>query len=189
MKGSIDKYSIKGGSKPHWRYRIYRGKDATGRKLFQIKAGFKKQGDAEDAMRTAMAEIEAAANLVPVPKQTLGEWLRSWLETYAVDRCQPKTLERYQQLAGYILNAPEGAVRLADIDLADLSHKQLEAALYGLLKLPGKRRKHISARTVRHVAGLLSVALNKAFRLENWWPSTRCCAWNCPPLRRRTPVA
>lgn len=117
-------------------------------------------------MRIAMAEVEAASKMAPAPKKTLGEWLRSWLETYAVDRCQPKTLERYRQLAGYILNAPEGPVQLSGVDLADLSHTKIEAALYGLLKPPGKRREHISARTVRHVAGLLSVALNKAFRLE-----------------------
>lgn len=166
MKGCVDKYSTKGSSKPHWRYRIYRGKDASGKKQFQIKAGFKKQGEAEDAMRIAMAEIEASSGVVPIPKKTFGEWLRSWLETYAVDRCQPKTLERYQQLAGYILDAPEGSVQLAGVDLAELSHTQIESALYGLLKLPGKRRAHISARTVRHVGGLLSVALNKAFRLD-----------------------
>jgi len=38
--------------------------------------------------------------------------------------------------------------------------------LYGLLRATGKRRKHISARTVRHVAGVLNVCLNKAFKLE-----------------------
>jgi integrase len=166
VKGCIDKYSTKGSSKPHWRYRIYRGKDAAGKKQFVIKAGFKKQGEAEDAMRAAMAELEAKDKMAPVWKKTLGEWLRTWLETYAVDRCQPKTLERYQQLSAYILDAPEGPVQLSEVDLADLSHTKIEAALYGLLKLPGKRREHISARTVRHVAGLLSVALNKAFRLE-----------------------
>src|SRR5207248_4899816 len=42
----------------------------------------------------------------------------------------------------------------------------LEAALFALLKAKGKRRKHISGRTVRHVAGVLHVALNKAFKLE-----------------------
>src|SRR5262249_17424195 len=50
--------------------------------------------------------------------------------------------------------------------LPDLSHRQLEAAFYGLAKLPAKRREHISTRSVRHVAGLVNVALNKAFRLD-----------------------
>jgi len=91
------------------------------------KAGFKKQGE---------AELEAKDKMAAVPKNTLGEWLRTWLDTYAVDRCQPKTLERYRQLAACILDAPEGPVQLWDVDLADLSHTRIEAALFGLLKLP-----------------------------------------------------
>lgn len=43
---------------------------------------------------------------------------------------------------------------------------QLEAALLGLLKQKAIRREHISVHTVRHVAGLLQVALNEAFRLD-----------------------
>jgi len=165
VKGCIDKYSTAGSSKPHWRYRIYRGKNGAGKKQFVSKAGFQKQGDAEDALRIAMAELEAQDKIVPVSQTTLGEWLSTWLDTYAVDRCQPKTLERYRQLARYILDAPDGPVQIAGVNLTDLSHTKIESALYRLLKLPAKRREHISARTVRHVAGLLSVALNKAFRL------------------------
>jgi hypothetical protein len=33
MKGCIDKYVVKGSSKPRWRFRIYTGKDAAGKKL------------------------------------------------------------------------------------------------------------------------------------------------------------
>ena len=64
------------------------------------------------------------------------------------------------------MNAPAGPVHIADVALPDLSHRQLEAAFYGLAKLPAKRREHISTRSVRHVAGLVNVALNKAFRLD-----------------------
>ncbi len=34
------------------------------------------------------------------------------------------------------------------------------------MKVKAKRRAHLSGKTVRHIAGLLSVALNKAFRLD-----------------------
>ena len=117
-------------------------------------------------MRRHIDDLAIARSTPLKPVLSLGEWLRRWLSSYAVDRCQPKTLERYQQLTGYILDAPEGSVQLADVEIAKLSHTQIESALYELLKLPAKRRKHISARAVRHVAGLLSVALNKAFRLD-----------------------
>ena len=167
MKGSITKYTIRGSSRPRWRFRIYAGKDETGRKLYEGRGGFAKEGEARTEMQRAMEEIGQRNTPAPAPKKTLGEWVQEWLDTYAVDRCQPKTLERYRQLAAYALTAQEGAPSpLAQVPLADLTHQQLEAALYALLKAQGKRRKHISARTVRHVAGLLNVALNKAFRLE-----------------------
>jgi integrase len=72
-----------------------------------------------------------------------------------------------RRLAAYVLKTSSGEpAALAQRPLADVTHQQLEATFYGLLKARGKRRKHISARTVRHVAGSLNVALNKAFKLE-----------------------
>ncbi len=38
---------------------------------------------------------------------------------------------------------------------------------YELLKAPGKKRKHISARTVCHVAGVVRVAHKKDWMLSN----------------------
>jgi len=167
MKGSITKYTIKGCSRPRWRFRIYTGKDDAGRRLYEGRGGFAKEGDARTDMQGRMEEIATRTAAAPVPHRTLGDWVRQWLDTYALDRCQPKTLERYRQLAAYVLKAPTGErSALAQAPLAELTHQQLEATLYGLLKAKGKRRKHVSARTVRHVAGLLNVALNKAFKLE-----------------------
>jgi hypothetical protein len=88
-----------------------------------------------------------------------------WLDTYAPDRCQPKTLERYRGLVAYV-NGDAPCATIAQTLLGELRHAPIEAALYALLRAKGKRREHISARTVRHVAGVLNVALNKAFRLE-----------------------
>ena len=47
-------------------------------------------------IRTAPGQRNTPA---PAPKKTLGEWVQQWLDTYALDRCRPKTLERYRQLA------------------------------------------------------------------------------------------
>jgi integrase len=168
MKGSVTKYTLQSSSRPRWRYRIYTGKDDAGRKLYEGRGGFAKEGDARTDMQHHMTEIRSRAAPAPVPLQrTLGDWLQQWLNTYALDRCQPKTLERYRQLAAYVLQTSDGEPSaLAQTPLAAVTHQELEAILYGLLKAKGKRRKHISARTVRHIAGLLHVALNKAFKLE-----------------------
>jgi integrase len=168
MKGSVTKYNIKNSSRPRWRYRIYLGKDALGKKLYDSSgAGFRKEADAVDAMRSRMREIEAERTGKPAPKISLGEWLQTWLDTYGRDRCQPKTLERYRQLAAYVIEDQQGnASALSVRPLAEVSHTELESFLFALLEAMAKRRKHISARTIRHIAGVLNVALNKAFRLE-----------------------
>ena len=98
---------------------------------------------------------------------TLSEWLRTWLDTYGVERCQPKTLERYRQLANYILNAIDGLpFELGRMRLPDVTHLQLEPAFYALLTAKAMRREHLCARTVGKIAGVVNVALNKAFRLD-----------------------
>jgi integrase len=55
---------------------------------------------------------------------------------------------------------------LARTPLSALKHNQIEAALCSLLRAPAKRRAHISVTTLRHIAGFLNVALNKAFKLD-----------------------
>jgi integrase len=168
MRGCLTKYVVKGSSRPKWRYRVYIGKNEDGKKQFEGRAAFEKQSDAASAMRQHLEELRTRSTGVNAATPiNLGAWLEKWLDTYAVDRCQPKTMERYRQLAIYLMKEPEGnASALAQTPLPDVTHMQIESALYSLLKAKGKRREHISARTVRHVGGLLSVALNKAFRLE-----------------------
>src|SRR5260370_219901 len=50
--------------------------------------------------------------------------------------------------------------------LVDLKHTAVEAALYALLRMPAKRRKHLAPKSIREIAGVLSVSLNEAFRLD-----------------------
>ena len=174
MKGSVTKYVVTGSSRPKWRYRIRLGRDEN--KVYQRegRGGFAKEGDACEAMRIRIDEIRAQRNAPPEtpkaltpPDPTLGEWLTRWIENYAVHTCQPKTLERYRQLARYITDATADEIStVAGAPISSLKHVQLEAALRALLKQKAVRHEHISARTVRHVAGVLQVALNEAFRLD-----------------------
>jgi integrase len=99
---------------------------------------------------------------------TLGQWLQRWIDFYAPLRCKSGvTLERYQRLASYLLNAGTWELaNLADTPIANLTHRNIEDALMTLFVSPAKRKKHLSARSVRHLAGLLSSALAKAARME-----------------------
>jgi integrase len=165
--GSVSKYFTKSGERL-WRYR-FDGDRVNGKRIVISKQGFETRAAAMAAMQGAILasrDGEIAPSPPPLPKETLGEWLNTWLHDYAPQRCTPKTIEGYLWNAGYILNAKEGApAKLALKALTDVDHIAIEAALYELLRAPAKRRDHLSPKTVRGIAGVLSVALNKAFRL------------------------
>ncbi len=100
-------------------------------------------------------------------KETVSDWIQTWLRVYAPERCQPKTLERYIGLANYIVKATEGEpAKLAATPIDQIDHRIVESALRSLLHAKAKRREHLSPKTIREIAGVLSVSLNEAFRLE-----------------------
>jgi integrase len=164
--GSVSKYVTKTGE-TLWRYR-FDGDPIAGKRKVLGKAGFRKRSAAMNAMMAAIEAYGQGKTVPPptAPKETLADWVRAWLRDYAPQRCAPKTIERYHGLAAYVLDAPEGEpAKLAAVSLAKVDHLLIEAALYALLRMPAKRREHLSAKTVREIAGVLSVSLNKAFRL------------------------
>jgi len=168
--GSVTKYLTKTGTRL-WRFQ-FDAEPKDGKRRLIGKAGFSKRADALKALYAAVEEYETSKREptttapAPPPKETLAGWMERWFLDYAPQRCQPKTLERYRQLAAYILEATDGdPARLATTPLESLTHGVVEAGLYSLLRMPAKRREHLSTKTVREVAGVLSVALNKAFRL------------------------
>jgi integrase len=165
--GCVSKYSNKAGARL-WRYR-FDGDPVDGKRQVIGMRGFATRAAAADAMHTAMDAYrggKATPPPPPPPKETLADWMRVWLRDYAPQRCTPKTLERYCQLAGYILDATEGeCARLAAIPLVEVDHVIIEAAVYELLRLPAKRHAHLAPATVRKVAVTAGIALNKAFKL------------------------
>jgi integrase len=169
--GSVSKYSTKGGDRL-WRYR-FDADPMDGKRQIISKQGFETRGTATKALQVAIEEYQWSKTLpvtpppTPPQRETVGDWVRTWLRDYAPHQCQPKTLERYHGLAGYILSAKEGEpAALAATPLVDLKHTTVEAALYALLRMPAKRRKHLAPKSIREIAGVLSVSLNEAFRLD-----------------------
>jgi integrase len=166
--GCVSKYLTRTGERL-WRYR-FDADSVDGKRSQASKAGFETRGAAMNAMQSAVKGYELGKTLPvepPPPPETVGEWVRAWLRDYAPHQCAPKTLERYHQLTGYVLNATEGEpAALAGTPLREVKHVAVEAALYALLRMPAKRRKHLSPKSVREIACVLSVALNEAFRLD-----------------------
>jgi hypothetical protein len=113
-----------------------------------------------------MASSELMADALALRRGELYSVLRDGLPS--ID-CERTTVWRYRQLARYITEAQTPEVKLiADTQIKDLEkmHGAIETAMYALLRQEAKRRAHLSPKSVSHVAALISVALNKAFRLD-----------------------
>lgn len=135
---------------------VYIGQDDQGRQIYEARTAFERQQD-------AMATLERSS----ASRYTLESWLTYWIENYAPLRCKSRiTVERYKRLAKYLHGPSELLRRLASRPLATLTHIDLEPAIASLVNARGKRRR-ISARTVRHFANLVGVALKKATKLEH----------------------
>jgi Arm DNA-binding domain len=161
--GSVLKYRTLNGTL--WRYR-FEGEPVDGKRRIISAQGFETKKDAKAALQKAVAAFQVVGPAPAPPEQTLADWVRVWLRDYGPNSCSPLTLQRYGALAGYILDATAGEpAQLASTALNKVDHRLLESALYFLLRAPAKRREHLSSKTVREVAGVLSVSLNKAFKL------------------------
>ena len=125
--------------------------------------------DAEAKRRTkelqkyelAKAGAGAVAAVLPTSLATL---LREFFRQHAEEKLAPKTIERYRELAAYL--APE----LLAMPLREITPLHLSREWNRLLKTGGHHRKTklarpLSAKSVRHVAGLVSSAFARA---EKW---------------------
>ena len=170
MKGSITKYTVNGSSRPKWRYRLFLGRDENGKQLRDGAGGFAKEADAVTAMRRKIAEIEQERDVPAVASTTItmGGWISEWLKVHAVRSCERKTLSRYRQLAFYVTSpdAPPQMVALAQTPLTRSAGYNSKTALLALASAKAQRRERLSARSVLHVRGVISAALNEAVELE-----------------------
>jgi len=147
-----------------WGYRFDApGSTRTNRKQIR-ESGFatkKLAGQAEIAARIeAQRKYELSlAGPAPIPT-TLADMLREHLSSAQL---QPKTLERDNQLAGYL------SVELCSLPLVDVKPHHLAGEWKRLLASGGHHRKTkaprpLSPKTVRNIAGVVSAAFGKALR-------------------------
>jgi integrase len=161
MKGCVFKRTLPSGTVA-WGYSIDLGKDENGRRKQIFKSGFKREKDAADALRKKLNEKDEGELVAPDPT-TFAAFLKEWFTEHAERNCTPKTVERYRQLAAYILP------HIGNTKLQDLSALMLERVFNRLKDAGGRNRKTketrpLSAKTVHHIAGLVHVALDTAMR-------------------------
>jgi integrase len=161
MNGCVFKRTLPSGSVT-WGYSIDIGKDENGRRKQIFKSGFKRKGDAGKALRLRLNEKDEGELVKPDPT-SLAEFLKEWFKEHAARNCTPKTVERYRQLAAYIL--PHlGATRLQDLSALTIERVLNHLKDFGGWNRKAKANRPLSAKTVRHIAGLVHVALETAIR-------------------------
>lgn len=161
MKGGIFKRELPSGS-INWGYVIYVGRDANGKRKQIFKSGFSRKGDAEDALRIKLNE-KSAGDLVKPDPTTFAAFLEEWFREHAERNCSKKTVDRYRELAAYVL-PHVGAIKLQDITALALERVFNQLKDSGGWNRKAKERRPLSAKTVRHIAGVVRVALNTAIR-------------------------
>jgi integrase len=185
VKGSIFKRKLPSG-KVSWCLQLEAGSSPGGKRIRIFRSGFQRKADAERELRRLLDEKDAGSLLKPDPR-TFAAFLDEWFANHASRHCAPKTVERYRQLAGYVLP------HLGHLPLAEITPLQIERLLNHLKDAGGRDRKTgqprpLSARSVRHVAGLLSVAFRTAVR----WKLVRSSPTEgvqLPRLERREKMA
>jgi len=111
--------------------------------------------EAETILRERLAEKErarASGNLSTDPKQTVGQWLRRWLDEYAVHNVRPLTLKTYRGIVERELVPSLGDIRLTQLGVAEVQHY-----------VNARRGKH-SPRWLQHQRSVLRTALAEAER-------------------------
>jgi integrase len=161
MNGCVFKRTLPSGSIT-WGYSIDAGKDENGRRKQIFKSGFARKSDAGTALRQKLNQKDEGELVRPDPT-TLAVFFQEWFKEHADRNCTPKTVERYHDLAAYVLP------HIGTTKLQDLSALTLERVLNRLKDAGGWNRKAntarpLSAKTVRHIAGLMHVAFDTAIR-------------------------
>ena len=107
------------------------------------------------------APVLTAGEVCPKPKaqitRTVAEYLDQWLAEYATRKAAP-TLELYRELAGHVKRA------IGTVQLTKLTTLQLQRVYNSLLDSRGKKGKGLAVKTVRHVHGLVHIALKTAVK-------------------------
>lgn len=108
---------------------------------------------ARDAALKALAEVRAGTYIEP-SKQTVGQYLDSWLTDYVAVKLRPQTARGYRTIVDRHLRPRLGVIRLADVTAQHI--QRAEAAL---------REGGMGEATLRNVHRVLVTALGRAVKL------------------------
>ena len=156
MTGSVSSYETKNGRR--WRIRFdrpprFNADTGDVERRQTTRRGFRTRREAEQALREALAAVDQQRH-VDIRKDTLGAYLRGWVERLAV---RETTRAHYQQQIELRIIPLLGGLRLQDLTTEDLD------GLYRHLERSGSTTGGpLAAKSVRHVHGPLHTAVAAA---------------------------
>lgn len=155
--GTIRKKTITRNGKKYeyWEARYTEGADPGTGKQVQRSITGKTQKEVAQKLKAATAAIDSGTYTAP-SKQTLGQWLDAWIETYC-GSVKPRTLEIYKTDIRVHIKPALGAVRLEALTTQSIQ------AFYNALGKPTKDRPEgLSPKSVKNIHGVLHKALQQA---------------------------
>lgn len=171
-----------------WLVRIFRGRDAQGKRRYLNKTIKGKKRDATDYLSQTLTAISTGTFVESSPL-TIDAYLDKWLEAAARPRVTERTFESYEWLLKNYVRPAIGELRLSDLRPLDIqslySHmaapklKKGEAAQLGITYGLG-----LSARSIRYTHSVLSSALKQAVRWR-MLAQNPCEAVELPRMARR----
>lgn len=136
-----------------WLVRIFRGRDANGKKIYFSKLVNGTKSDANKYLTGKLREQDLGA-LIETTRQTLNEHLDYWLKVMKA-RVELQTYNSYESLLRVHVRPRIGCLKLSNVKIQDVQEVYEEMIINGS-----------SPSTVHHVNAPLSMALKKAVELN-----------------------
>ena len=147
--------TIRRRSDGRWEARYTIGFDPKTGKQTQKSIYGKTQKEVLERLAEITSELADGTYMEPA-KETVGEWLDTWLETYVQFSVKPYTLDAYQRTCQNYLKPAFGKLQLSA-----LTAPQIQRFYNRLLT-----EQKLSPKTVRGIHGVFHQALNQAVRLD-----------------------
>ena len=156
-----------------WEARFTTGFDpATGKQVQKSIYG-KTQKEVREKLAQITVELDDGTHMDPA-KETVAEWMDTWLETYVKYSVKPYTLDAYQRDCNNYIKPALGNVRLSALTAPQIQR------FYNSLRT----EKNLSPKSVKNIHGVLHRALRQAMKLEMLRSNpTELC--DLPKIRRK----
>lgn len=170
--------------KPNWQYR-FEGASIGGKRQFIQKSGFPTKQAAIVAGTKAFQEYNTTGTVFHDRHMSYSDCLDSWLENYVGIRCNPITLENYNNYINLYIRPALGMYSLISI-----RRETVQSFINGMHK------KQFSRNTLVNLLGIINNSLRYA-RRQGWLeinpaddidlPTTRQCTLNRKKVREPVP--